>query len=521
MIAAAASLSCRSNMRGKFRVTFPLRSIAIVGTGVSGWLAAATLRRVLGESCGVTALAMPDDSAISGALPAVPSLHRLLDLLGADEHALMRATQATYRLGTQFRDWGAPGERYFQGFGSIGAKLDAVPFHHQWLRLAGADDCAALEEFSMAAQLARLDRFAPPHNDPRTVLSLYSYAWHFDAKLLAGVFRQQALRLGAAEVRDELADVECDARGDIRALRLASGARIESDFFIDCSGARGALASPLGVEFEDWSEWLPCDRTQSVRIGTAGALPPYAEFQARPHGWRFSLPLQRDTIRGYVYASEFAGDDAIAMELADWAGTARTATAPSGLLRGRPREFWVRNCVLMPGDALDPLETTALHLAQSGITRLLAHFPVRADSPTDRGEYNRLTCEEYDHIRDLLVLHYHASARDDSPLWQRSRTMKPPDSLAQRLALFADSARLTIGEDEHCGRDGWLAVLLGQGVRPRSYDPLADVTPAAGARDALAKMAAEMRSRAACVPLHRDFLQRNGLMLPADARSMA
>ncbi len=502
-------------------MTFPLRSIAIVGAGVSGWLAAATLRRVLGESCSVTTLAMSDDSAINGALPAVPSLHRLLGLLGADEHALMRATQATYRLGTQFRDWGAPGERYFQGFGTIGAKLDAVPFHHQWLRLAGAGDCAALEEFSMAAQLARLDRFAPPHNDPHTVLSLYSYAWHFDAKLLAGVFRQQALRLGAAEVRDELADVERGARGDIRALRLASGARIEADFFIDCSGPRVALAGPLGVEFEDWSDWLPCDRMQSVRVDTAGALPPYAEFQALPHGWRFSLPLQRDTVRGYVYASEFAGDDDIAKELAAWAGAAQTATVPSRLLRGRPREFWVRNCVLMPGDALDPLETTALHLAQSGITRLLAHFPVRADSPTDRGEYNRLTCEEYDHIRDLLVLHYHANTREDSPLWQRSRAMKPPDTLAQRLALFADSARLTIGEEEHCGRDGWLAVLLGQGVRPRSYDPLAEVTPAAGARDALAKMAAEMRARAAGVPLHREYLLRSGLMVPADARSIA
>jgi tryptophan 7-halogenase len=500
---------------------FPLRSIAIVGAGVSGWLAAATLRRVLGDSCGVTVLALPDDSAISGAVAAVPSLHRLLDLLGADEHALMRATQATYRLGTQYRDWSAPGARYFQGFGTIGARLEAVPFHHQWLRLARTGDCAAFEEFSMAAQLARLDRFAPPHNDPHTVLSLYSYAWHFDAKLLAGVFRQQALRLGVAEIRDDLADVERGGSGDIRALLLASGARIDADFFIDCSGARAVLARPLGVGFEDWAAWLPCDRMQSVRVETADALPPYAEFQALPYGWRFSLPLQRETIRGCVYASEFAGDDHAAAELAAWVGASHTAAAVSPLRRGRPREFWVRNCVLMPGDALDPLETTALHLAQTGVTRLLAHFPVRADSPTDRGEYNRLTVEEYDRIRDLLVLHYHASSRDDATLWQHCRSMKPPDTLAQRLALFADSARLTIGEEEHCGTDGWLAVLLGQGIWPRSYDPLAEVTPLAGAREALAKMATEMRTRAAGVPPHREYLVRRGLMAPAGAASVA
>lgn len=500
---------------------FPLRSIAIVGAGVSGWLAAATLRRVLGDSCGVSVLASADDSAIGGALAAVPSLHRLLGLLGADEHGLMRATQATYRLGTLYRDWYATGERYFQGFGTIGARLDAVPFQHQWLRLAGSGDCAAFEEYSMAAQLARLDRFAPPHNDPYNVLSLYSYAWHFDAKLLAGVLRQQSLRLGAAEMRGEIAGIERGACGDIRALKLASGQRIDADFFIDCSGARAALAGPLGVEFEDWAAWLPCDRLQIVRVAAGDSLPPYAEFQAQPHGWRFSVPLQRETIRGYVYASEFVGDDLVAAELADWTGTAPAPAAVFRLLRGRPREFWVRNCVLMPGDALDPLETTALHLAQTGITRLLAHFPVRADSPTDRGEYNRLTAEEYDRIRDLLALHYHANARDDSALWRRCRDTPPPDTLAQRLALFADSARLTIGEEEHCGADGWLAVLLGQGVRPRSYDPLAEVTPKAGARDALGKMAAEMRARATDVPLHRDYLLRQALMAPPGARNIA
>jgi tryptophan halogenase len=185
-------------------------------------------------------------------------------------------------------------------------------------------------------------------------------------------------------------------------------------------------------------------------------------------------------------------------------------------MRGRPREFWVRNCLLMPGEALDPLESTGLHLAQTGITRLLAHFPVRIDSPTDRAEYNRLTADEYDRIRDLLALHYFA--RGDSPIGQRCRSTELPATLAHRLALFTDSARLNIGEDEHCGVDGWLAVLLGQGVRPRAYDPLADCTPLAHARDALAHLAAEMRACARAAPEHLAFLARRGATAPLPVR---
>jgi tryptophan 7-halogenase len=518
MIAARASQSRGTNRFGGILLgTLPLRSIAVVGAGVSGWLAAATLRRVLGEDCAVTVASLPDDNAISGALAAAPSFHRLLGLLGADERALLRDTDGTFRLGTLFHGWGAPKQQYFQGFGSIGAKLDGVPFQHHWLRAASAGGAAAFEDFSMAAQLAKLDRFATPHNDPRSVLSLFSYGWHFDSKLLASALRAFALQLGVTERGGPLSDVELDTAGDIRAVRIG-GERVAAEFFVDCSGASAALARPLGAAFEDWSAWLPCDRMQWTRADAAGSLRPYTGIEAQASGWSFSLPLQRHTVRGWVYASEYTSDAEIAALLA------RVSSTPPGvrtLLRGRPREFWVRNCLLLPGEALEPLESAGLHLAQTGITRWLAHFPAHADSPTDRGEYNRLTAEEYDRILDLMALHYHATTRDDSPFWRRCRAMEPPATLAHRVELFADSARLTIGEEEHCGADGWLAVLLGQGIEPRSYDPLAEATPLPVARDALAKMAADMQARAQAAPMQRDFLARNGLLATPGPRSAA
>lgn len=490
---------------------FPLRSIVIVGGGTTGWLAAATLARVLGDSCPIRLVALPEDHA-AGAIASVPSLHRLLRLLKIEEAALMRATAATYRLGAKFRDWSAVGDAYFNGFGAFGARLDAVPFQHHWLRLQAAGDCPELEEFSMAAQAARLDRFAVPEADPRSMLSLYSYAWHFDSGLLARYLREYARKAGVTEITGNVVTVTLDpTSGSVNDLVLDDGQRIDGDLFFDCSGERAVLGSALGAVREDWSAWLPCDRMQTLRCAPDERLPPYSETVAETDGWHSRIPLQHSTIHARIYCSQFTEDAAIAAGLlADAHPIPTESPRLQRLVTGRPKEFWVRNCVLLPGDTLDPLGATSLHLAQSGITRFLAHFPVLRSSPADAAEYNRLTAEEYDRLRDLLVFHYHASTRADSPFWKRCRAMSVPESLARKLALFTDSGRINVDEDEHCGADGWLAVLSGQRVSPKSYDPLVETVPIAAARRALTGMAAQMRARAAAMPLHRDYLATRG-----------
>jgi tryptophan halogenase len=492
---------------------FPLSSIVIVGSSASTWLAAATLARVLGDSCKVRVLETPDESAIIGGIASVPSLHRLLRLLGQDEMALMQTTQATFRLGASFRDWAAIGDRYFHGFGSIGAKLDAVPFQHHWLRLAAIGERYMFEDFSMAAQAARLERFALPQSDPRSVLSLYSYAWHFDARLLAAQLRALALASGVVAMPGEIATVELDSeQGFVRALVLQGGNRLEGKQFIDCAGA---LWAALGVELDDWSTWLPCDRVQTLRCAPQPALPPYSEALAYTHGWQSSMPLQNCIVRDLVYCSEFVDDDTAGAHLANAVqGTALESPRLQRLMRGRPKEFWIKNCLLLPGETLDPLESSGLHLAQTGISRFLAHLPVSLLSPADAAEYNLSTAHEYDRLRDLLVLHYHQTTRNDSAFWARCRGMPIPESLRQRIALFADSGRITVGEDEFCGVDGWLSVLLGQGVSPGSYDPLAEVTSLATARGALTKLSREMQAHATTLPTHRDFIGACGASAP-------
>jgi tryptophan 7-halogenase len=143
---------------------FPVGNIAIIGSGPTAWLAAAMLARVLHGSCAVQVIETDSDDATWVAVTSVPSLHRLLRLLGLDEVTLMRAGDATYRLGAEFRDWGALGERYFAGFGGIGTRVDAVPFQHYWLRARRSSLLRARGLLQAQQTAAQPCRYSPHHH---------------------------------------------------------------------------------------------------------------------------------------------------------------------------------------------------------------------------------------------------------------------------------------------------------------------------------------------------------------------
>jgi tryptophan 7-halogenase len=489
-----------------------IRRIVIVGGGVAAWLAAATLARVLErEFCEIRVLetSASDHDAIS--LSTLPSFHRLTGLLGIAEPDLMRRTRATFRLGAQLVDWARPGIQYFHTFGSIGARLAATPFHQHWLKLRQIGEVEGIECFSIASTAARQGRFAPPVTDAGSVLSHYSYAYHFDAGLLEDYLRRYAEARGVVRVARELADVQLRSDdGFIDALKLDDGTALEADFFIDIAGARDRLAQAIGVSLIDWSNWLPCDRAVAVRCRAVDDPPPFSQSIAHSCGWQWHVPLQGSVDSGYVYSSRLTSDDEAMSSLSSHrpgepVGSARTL----GFTPGRPREFWTRNYLALAGGAIEPLETTGLHLVQTGVARLLTLFPVRRYSPEAVEEYNRLTILEHERIRDFLILHYKATERRGAPFWDYCRDMPIPDSLHERIELFRDSGRISLRDEEHFNEDSWLSVLLGQGIEPRTYDPLADMLDVAETRAAFGQALAVIRAGVDTLPTHRRFIDEH------------
>ena len=487
----------------------PQRSIVILGSGTAAWLAAATLaRRLQPDFCAVRLIdSQPADSGPWSEV-ALPSFHRLNGLLGIDERDLLRRTLGTFRLGAQFADWGRRGEQYFHTFGSIGAKLDAVPFHHHWLRLRQSGVESSFEDYSTATVAARQGRFAPPVSQRDSFLSSYSYGYHFHAGLLRAYLRHYALEHGVVHI--ERTVVRAQLRGEdgfVDALQLDDGSQLRADLYVDCAGGGSLIPGNLPRRFEDWSQWLPCDRSAAVLCDGVREVVPYSPVRAEASGWSWRVPLQRCAESGLTYCSDSVSDDQAAEKLLlDLPGRSLTEVRRWRWSPGRPEKFWDRNWITLAPAGLEPLEGTALHLAQTGIARLLTLFPVLPDSPHDVEEYNRLTVLEWERIRDFLILHYKATGRGDSPFWERCARMEVPDSLRARIELFRRCGRVALHDEEHFGEESWLSLLLGQGQYPRDYDPLAEVLEVEQAREALQRMRSMIRAGVDTLPSLARFI---------------
>lgn len=492
-----------------------IRRIVILGGGTAGWMTAAALSKAAEGRLFEVRLVESDNIGTIGVGEAtIPTIHWFNQLIGLDEAEFMRETQATYKLGIEFVDWARPGHRYFHPFGRYGAPSDGVMFLHRWIRarLEGLDD--TYEDYSLTTRAALSGRFAPPSSDPRSWLSTLGHAFHFDASLYARYLRRLCEARGVVRHEGEVTRVEQHGgTGFVTALQTDRGERLEGDLFIDCSGLRALLIGrTLESGFEDWSRWLPCDRALAVPSENTGPPAPYTRSTAEDAGWRWRIPLQHRTGNGYVYSSAFLGDDeAAATLMAGLEGAPLADPRPIRFQTGRRPRAWDKNVVAVGLSAgfLEPLESTSIHLIQSGIAKLLALFPTRDCEPLVAEQYNRVLAQDFDNIRDFLVLHYHATTGKTQPLWEHTRNMPLPESLQLRENYFRRTGRIVLASDELFRDASWFAVLMGQGVHPTDYNPLVDVFSAGDNRAHLAQVKQAIAAAAERLPAHGAFIREH------------
>ena len=495
-----------------------IRRVVIVGGGTAGWMTAIALVDAVGRACETVLIESEQVGIVGVGEATIPPIKLFNQKVGIDEREFLRETGGTFKLGIEFVNWARQNHRYFHPFGRYGAEFDAVPLHHFWLRERKRGDKTELGDYSMAWAAAKRGRFEHPIRDRRRVQSTFDYAYHFDAAMYGQYLRGKAEGWGVKRIEGKVVEVTLESdQGFIERVTLEDGQHVDGDLFIDCSGFRGLLIEQaLKTGYDDWTHWLPCDRAVAVpcKQGEEG-LSPYTRSTAQRAGWQWRIPLQHRVGNGHVYCSAHVSDDeAAGVLLENLEGEALAEPRPLRFVTGRRRKFWNRNCVAigLAAGFMEPLESTSIHLIQTAINRLLALFPERGAMKLSAAEFNRLTATEYERVRDFLILHYHANARDDSDFWRACAAMEIPDDLQYKIDHFRAFARIVAAPLELFQNPSWLAVLMGQTGEPGGYDPMVDQRPQVDAPHHLESLRRVMEEAAEAMPTHRDFLARIGAL---------
>ena len=492
----------------------PVTKVTIVGGGTAGWMVAGILSQWLSQ---VEIRLIESDAigTIGVGEATIPHIRTFMPLAGLDPLRVISETKATFKLGIQFVDWGAPGERYVHGFGKIGRDMLWLHTHQLWL--AARDEDAAsvrpFDDYALSCVAALANRFAFP--DPRqqgSPMADFEYAYQFDASLFARFLRSECESRGVERIEGRIVEVVTDSEtGFVERLRLQDGRQVDGELFIDCSGMRGLLiGDALGVGYEDWSQWLLCDRAQAVPCSSVSPVTPYTRSTARKAGWQWRIPLQHRIGNGHVYSSALMSDDEAAeILLGNLDGEALADPRPVGFAPGRRLKSWDKNVIAvgLSSGFLEPLESTSIHFIQTAAQRLLAMFPSQGFCDADIAEFNRQSRFEYEDVRDFIVAHYKVTRRAGDPFWDHVRTMDVPDSLSERLELFRTSGRFfKRGAQELFSEESWVQVLLGQGLQMRA-DPVTRFVPPREIAGFLSDIADVIADVAESMPDHEAFLR--------------
>ena len=451
----------------------PKLRVVIAGGGTAGWMAAAALANTLGGAIDLTLVESDAIGTIGVGESTIPPLLLFNRLLGIGEPEFMRATQATFKLGIKFENWKDIGESYFHSFGAAGKDHWSAGFQHFWLSGLERGHPHSYDDYSLELKAALEGKFAHLPDERM------NYAYQLDSALYAKFLRNKAEGDGAKRIEGRIAEVELlGESGEITALKLDGDRRIEGDLFLDCTGFRALLIEgALHAGFDDWTHYLPCDSAIAVQTASVRPAIPYTRAIAHNAGWQWRIPLQHRQGNGIVYCSRYLNRDA-ALERLLGSVEGQVLTEPNVIAyrTGVRRQQWHKNCVAvgLAGGFMEPLESTSIHLIQRAVLRLIRMLPGGKVSPRDVAEFNEQTFTDMEQIRDFLVLHYKVTNRRDSPFWRQCAAMAIPDSLEQKIELFRETGRVFRKNEELFAENSWIQVMLGQGIMPTSYHPVAD-----------------------------------------------
>jgi tryptophan halogenase len=429
-----------------------IKNILIVGGGVTGWMAAAYLNRMLrAAGCTITLVESVklETSAIGEA--TLPTLVRFLRSMNVDESRFMQQCSATYKLATRFVDWIRPGHDFWHPHGLAGGTINDIDVFHFWLKgsRAGAD-VGSYPSYSLQVLLAERNQAPRPVRGPSPIMEMAGYGYHLDPATLADFFRELAVAEDVIHLFDDVRKVAVGEAGQILHVETKSGRTLSADLFLDCTANAELMEQGLGDPWVDWSEHLLCDRAVLLPLPRDPQLPPYTRVTALSAGWMWQIPLSDRVACGYRYSGAHLADEVAARELVGHARERKAASAEprfQKLRQGRRQSCWRKNCIALGPAAvsIEPLEATDAFLAQKALELLVMYFPDKTICEILPRSYNQRISALYEKVRDFVLLHYLLNERMEGPFWRASKNVAVPDGLHGVMELHAENGMVEPG----------------------------------------------------------------------------
>lgn len=495
-----------------------------MGGGSSGWFTAAFLAHLLerdtGASCEVSLIEASDIATVGVGEATIPPITQFFRRLGVPERDLMRACQATFKLGIKYAGWTSEGpDSYFYHPFFIGGTSQLFDYSNLWLwqRLNGETSSPYAHACHLATTFAENHR-APRADDAQDYQASVAYAYHLDAGLMAD-YLKLGVRNRIRHIVDTVTGVVTTGDGSISHIETAAHGPLTADLYIDCSGFQGLLINQaLKEPFVSFNDCLLNDRALAAQVPYAGATRrnPFTTARAMSSGWTWDIPLFHRRGVGYVYSSSFLSDDEAEAEFRQALGAPAEGIEMRRIRMrvGRHRNLWVRNCIAvgLAGGFIEPLESTGLDLIQRGLTMLLHCFPDRSLNPDLIRLYNRTMAQYYDQIRDFIAMHFCVTTRRDTPYWQAcAEDLQLSDHLRELLAVWRKASGkiyLTpVGSlGEYFGALSYYCILIGMDYLPEKAPALYGVADSTNLLNTWAAEFARAREHLARLPDHDQYL---------------
>jgi len=402
--------------------------IVIIGGGTAGWLTAAHFELLNTSdknkhgnlSFDVTVIEsenIPIIGAGEGSTGILfDAINNQLKSIGADHLDFLYETDATMKLGINFKDWNGKGTQFYSPLQPSGTATQNYDWELLAFKVHSKPHLLGLVGNLMENGLSTYDI------NKKETIGLSTY--HFDAHKVGNYFKKLCTKRKTKHVTGDVTKVNKNTiTGFVESVELSDGKIIEADFWVDCSGFTRVLVNEMDCGWQSYSKYLPTNNALPYLYNYKDGEDIRGETLAwsQPNGWMWQIPTQQRYGCGYVYSDMCTNADGALKELELSTGRKIEPIRNIKFDVGRVDKFWDKNVVAigLSSGFLEPLQATSIHTTIVQINMLLNVLDVKDNMEYVQNAwyYNNFIRKNFDDNRDLIQIHY-MNKRNDSEFWK-------------------------------------------------------------------------------------------------------